>query len=1279
TDSSPSAVVVADFNHDGHKDIAVANESGDVSVLLNNGDGTFQPAVQYTVGGEPLALAVGDFNGDGNMDLAVATADPGGGAGNVVILVGAGDGTFTTGGSFAVGVQPDAIVAASFGTDHFMDLAVANRNSQVDSSGNDATLGPGSVSVLRGNGDGTFQTAVNYAVGDQPTSLAVGDVNGDGNMDLAVANAATQDVSLLLGQPDGTFLPEPRLDLRHEPAVTLSGNFSSSVLLGDFNGDGHLDLALANSADVGVRVRVALGAGDGTFGPAQAVVVGGAPQALVAADFSGTGRLGFATADGTIGAVTVRLGLGDGTFQAPPRISAVNDPNGLVAADFNDAGINDIAVANDGAPGGASVLLGNGDGTFQSQTQFATGVSTAVAAADLRSDGLMDLVTTNFESDTAQGDLTVLLGRGDGRFRPAVHYTVGGDPVALAIADFNGDGVPDIAVVDYLTNDVSILLGNGDGTFQPAVQKSVGMRPGAIVAGRFGNDRFIDLAVANENVDDNGNPLGPGSVSVLRGNGDGTFQPAVQYTVAGEPLALAAGDFNGDGSMDLAVATADPRGGAGSVVILVGAADGTFTSGASFGVGVRPDAIVAGDFSGDANLDLHNGDNPLDLATANSGSNNITVLMGLGNGDFDAPVSYAVGQFPTALIAADLNGDGRLDLACANGIGHDVSVLLGIGDGTFVAPDKFSSNAIDSTPTLADVTGDGVPDSIVLNGAGQILVRPGRANEPGAFDAARIVNPTQPARAFTIVQSAGRNLIAAVDRDSNSVSLYALDANGISTLVGRLQTDLQPVRIAAADLTGDGRQDLVVANAGSGDVSIFLATATGGFTALAPLSATDHPAEIALVDLNGDGLPEIVLTDDVAGTITVLLNQGGGAFASPVHYRSTTGQAGFDLNGDGAPTLLSLDGAGSFVAGDFTENGTTDMVVVNPGDASLSFLEGDGAGGFLNPQRIVAGLRPKIVRAGHFFSDGHLDLAVLDADNHTITILRGDGHGDFQFVGQYDAGNSPNGLSIGDFDGNGIFDLIVGNDFGDVMALLGNGDGTFSPFSRIGKGIAISVSGVSSTGQQFLVVSDQTRDRVVLEIGSQTSVLPGPFIAPRAVKLADLNGDGIPDLIAVNSGANDILVYQGLGNGHFAAPVAFYSGTDPVDVEVGIVDPNDPHDPHELPDVIVTNQGSNDVSIFQNVVQAKSDPPSGWLELDRRLKVGLSPVSTNLVQTPNHPLPSLLVTNSGSNNVLMVPTINGGSFADPSMWTTFNTGATPQAAIVGSFFGGAGLDLVTLN
>ncbi len=906
-DSFASAVAVGDFNHDGHEDVAVANYfSGDVSILLNNGDGTLQPAVNYNVGGEPLALAIGDFTGDGNLDIAVATASSSVGvAGSVVILKGDGHGNFTTGNTIAVGVRPYSIVAARFGHDQFLDLAVANRNSDA-SSGSAVALGSGTVTILRGDGNGAFQTVETDTVGDQPTSIAAGDLNGDGLTDLAVANAEDRSVSLLIGQANGTFAVQPPLNLVGEAMSINAGGsdsgldgFRSTVIMADFNGDGRLDLALANSLDP--LVRVALQNADGSFGPSESIDVGGVsvqPQDLLAADFTGDGRIGLAAVDGFGGAVTVRLGLGDGTFQVPQQFGVGNEPSGLVAVDFNHDGREDLAAANDGPPGGASVLMGLGDGTYQPQTQVTTGISTSIASADFNGDGRPDIVTTNYDPTTLTGDVTVLLGLGDGTFQPAVHYAAGQSPFAVVTGDFNDDGDPDFAVVNRLSNNVSIFINNGDGTFQPAVNYSVGNHPDAIAVGDFNGDHQLDLAVANS---------GSNDVTILLGDGHGGFQAmATTLAVGASPSGIVVGDF-GNGRDDIATSNS----GSGNVSVLMNLGGGTFAPATTITAGSGPSSIAIGDF---------NGDGQSDLAVTNAFSDTISVFIGQGAGAFAAGVSYAVGHNPEALVAADLNGDGRTDLACVNFIGRDVSVLLGQGDGTFVTPDEFSANAITSTPTLADVTGDGVPDSIALNGAGQILLRPGRANEPGAYDAARIVNPNQPARSFTVVRSGGRTLIAAVDLDSNTVSLYATSAAGISTLVGQLTTGLQPVRIAAASLRNNGLQDLVVANAGSGDISVFLAKASGGFNPAVTFAATDHPTELALValdGLNGDQLPDIVLSDAVAGTVTVLVNQGGGNFAPAVHFRATTGQAGFSVDGDGNPALLERRWRGKFCLGRF--------------------------------------------------------------------------------------------------------------------------------------------------------------------------------------------------------------------------------------------------------------------------------------------------------------------------------------------------------------------------
>ncbi len=320
--------ISADFNGDGNLDIASAIVGvSKVSILLGKGDGTFQAQQQYDTGTQPISIVQGDFNGDGKLDLAVAN-EGGGTGGNVSILLGNGDGSFPTHHEYPAGNVPNSVVTGDFNGDGFLDLAVAN-------------YGSSNVSILLGAGDASFPSHVDYPVGFQPIWVATGDFNGDGKLDLVLAGGSS--ISVLLGNGDGTF--------QAANTTTYSGIFPVWVATGDFNGDGKLDLALADAAKNSISTL--LGNGNGTFQSRVDYPIGSYAYSIAVGDLNADGVLDLVV--GTFSSlVPILFGKGDGTFRNPVGYSTGSTNGAVTLGDFNKDGRLDVIPS---LSTGASVLL----------------------------------------------------------------------------------------------------------------------------------------------------------------------------------------------------------------------------------------------------------------------------------------------------------------------------------------------------------------------------------------------------------------------------------------------------------------------------------------------------------------------------------------------------------------------------------------------------------------------------------------------------------------------------------------------------------------------------------------------------------------------------------------------------------------------------------------------------------------------------------------------------------------------------------------------------------
>ncbi len=353
-------------------------------------------------------------------------------------------------------------------------------------------------------------------------------------------------------------------------------------------------------------------------------------------------------------------------------------PGSLVVADVNGDGKPDMIVANFGGTSSVGVLLGNGDGTFQPATVITNigsiAEANALAVADVSGDGKLDLIVATCCESNGDAEAAVLLGNGDGTFRAPLFYDASSASEAteaMAVADLNGDGKPDIVEVNWSPPTVRVLLGNGDGTFQPAMTFSAPADPACLTISDVNKDGIPDLLICSQN-----------SVAVLLGNGNGTFQPFTNtnFHTGNCTPAVAIADVNGDGLPDMVDANAGPDscGPVGFAGILLGNGDGTFQPEVNYvavnythdGVGLVAVSDVNGDGKPDAVVASGMG-----LYIPVQGS--VGVLLGNGDGTFQAPASFgAGGVFSYSVVVADVNGDGRPDILVANFASSTVAVLL---------------------------------------------------------------------------------------------------------------------------------------------------------------------------------------------------------------------------------------------------------------------------------------------------------------------------------------------------------------------------------------------------------------------------------------------------------------------------------------------------------------------------------------------------------------------------------------------------------------------------
>ncbi len=929
-----SEAIGADMDADGKPDL-VGVTNGTLAVALGNGDGTFQSPLTISSSVQLGTWSVADFNGDDRLDIA---REDGGFTTLVYVYLGNGDGTFQAPTNIPSGTTyVDSLVTGDFNGDGKADIVTT------------AWTG---ASAMLGNGNGTFQSPIKTSVGTTDFRTITGDFNGDNKLDFAYLSYSPSDqVIIAFGNGDGSF--------QSPLAIVTTGTSRSAFLTGDFNRDGRLDLAVAGgSSNTTANTKIFLGGqftglgvamnhrGKLTAGqakdyqivisnPAFAAAAGSVtmgitlPSGLSLTALSGSGwtcSIGSSTCNrsdtlsGSYSYPAITATIYASASLSPTTLTPfasvfwnstsniIPDPTAIVQATTTTLS----ATPNPATQGQnvtltATVSAGTGnvsffDGGVLLGTAALSG-NTAVLTTNRISTGVRK-INASYTGDSTRGpststslSLNVQAGQSSGLIT-AANPATGTAPSTMIAADLNLDGKLDLITTNSTGNTISVLLGNGNGTFQPRADYAVGTNPIVAASGDFNGDGKPDIAVANSS---------SSNVSILLNTGTGAYSAATNIPLINAPGGLLVGDFDLDGKADLAIA-----GGSSNASIYFGMGDGTFTPDSSSTNFCCSGKAMAGEFNCDGKTDL--------LIYQN---------MYLGNGDGTFQPATYVGYSPTDEAVGDLNNDGKLDLAVASY--SYTSILLGTGNGSFTSGTSVGTYNQYGV-AISDVNGDGNLDVIATNySSNAVVVWFGVGN--GTFPTSiTYATGTGPRGVVTgDFNNDGRTDIAVANYSSNNVTVLlgiltpvvnvtkthpgdfyrgqtgatykiTVSNGGPGITSGTITaTDLLPNGLTMTSISGSGWTCVLGSKSCSRSDALGVGASYPPITVTVNVAANADALIVNEVDVTGGGSPTVAAFD--ATTVLTSLTQG---LAARAVFRDSSG--GIRMTNFGSSTLSNSGG-----------------------------------------------------------------------------------------------------------------------------------------------------------------------------------------------------------------------------------------------------------------------------------------------------------------------------------------------------------------------------------
>ncbi len=698
------------------------------------------------------------------------------------------------------------------------------------------------------------------------------------------------------------------------------------------------------------------------------------------------------------------------------------------------------------------------------------------------------------------------------------YFPAGVDPLAVRVADLNGDGRRDMVVANNTANTVSVILASEETTFAAKVDLNAGTAPVSLVVADVTKDGKQDIVSVNS---------GAGSLSLFAGVGDGTFAAALPLGLlaTAAPLDAVAADFDKDGDLDIATADSGTN-----TVSLLNNVNGVFDAAPAFlTVGSFPRSVLAADL---------NNDTFPDLVTCNRNTNNISLLLNNGAGGFAAAVNIGVGTNPRQARTVDVDKDNDPDLVVTNPGSKNITILLNNAAGVFTAGATIALDALPSRFATGDFDVDGNTDLAVLlfstadanPSLGMVDVLYG--NGIGGFPEALrygIGTTTQDIEAADLNNDSRIDLIAADSGRDAATIAYGMAGGEFASDV-RLAAGLQPREVVAVDLDKDNDLDLVAITQLDTSVVTLVNNGSGGFTLGNKVALTGAPRSLTVGLVNSDTIPDVAVTQITgADGVRVLFGKGDGTLLTT-----------------GATVALTGRDPRSVAIGDVNKDGKADLVTGDSNEDEISVALGDGAGVFSAPTHFACGNFPLNVSLTDTNADGKLDVVFLsrnDPDNptdqaqpRTVRIFgKGDGTFDLTNIMRVATGTNPRDLVLGDISGDGLLDAVVASTGENTAHThIIRADGTIVPGTPRRAGIGARAIALARVGTglntDILTINGDNSFSLIQNSGNNAFTLIASYQAGSdAIEAAsgDFDKDGKVDLVLANRLTNDLSVVFG--------------------------------------------------------------------------------------------------------------------------------------------------------